>query len=273
MLHLDDDTAKHSILSIRLAPDGFSFFLLNEKNNNVLFFKNHPIPFHQDTVAKALKELRKDELFSFPFKEVMVLFDFPDVTIIPSALYDEEQKEKAFVYNNDLAPREYVIDNHCAAYGVEVLFAIPKALYDFFSKQFSHFRIIHKITLLLNQANEEKTKAQEQLYISFSEEHFTALGFRNNCLIFHNVFTLNMEEDLIYYLLLVFQELDFDQYNARVLIDGTIKKDHPFISVIQEYIKHIDFAVLNNNFKYPESMSSQPEHFYSALSDLPLCAL
>lgn len=272
MLNLDDISAQHHILSIRLAPDGFSFFVLNVKENEVIAFQQSPIDIHQDAVVIALNTLRSQEVFSFPFKEVKVLIDFPAVTTIPSPLFDEDNIEELFGLNVDIGLNEYVLSNHCSAYDLEVLFSIPKELYAFFNKNFSNIQFIHKLTSVLNEANAYTKKAQEQLFISYTEHHFTAVALRNSSLIYHNCFNLNSSDDLVYFFLLVYQELGFDQYQANVLIDGVIKEESKAINTVREYIKQVDFAQLHQSFTFPESVKSVPDHYYSNLFTLPHCA-
>jgi hypothetical protein len=133
-LNLDDISAQHYTLSIRLAPDGFSFFVLNVKEHKVIAFKHSPIDIHQDAVAVALSALRSEEVFSFSFEEVQVLIDFPAVTTVPTSLYKEGNEEELFGLNVDAGLNEYVLSNHSSAYDLEVLFSIPKELYSFFNK-------------------------------------------------------------------------------------------------------------------------------------------
>lgn len=272
MLNLDDISAQHHTLSIRLAPDGFSFFVLNVKDNSVLSFRHSPIDFYDDAVVVALKALRSEEVFSFPFLEVKVLIDFPAVTTVPTSLYHEGMKEELFALNVDAGLNEYVLSNHSSAYDLEVLFSVPKELYNFFNKNFNKIEFVHKLTSVLNQANTYADKAQEQLFISYTEHHFVAVALRNNSLIYHNCFNLNTPEDLVYFFLLVYQELGFDQYQAKVLVDGLIKPDVKELQVVRDYIKQIEFTQLDQSYNYPEYLKSKPGHFYSNLFTLPHCA-
>lgn len=272
MLNLDDISAQHHTLSIRLAPDGFSFFVLNVKDNSVIAFKHSPIDFYQDAVVVALNALRSEEVFSFPFQEVKVMVDFPAVTTVPTSLYSEDNKEQLFALNVDAGLNEYVLANHSSAYDLEVLFSVPKELYNFFNKNFAKIEFVHKLTAVLSQANAYANKAQEQLFISYTEHHFTAVALRNNSLIYHNCFSLNSPDDLVYFFLLVYQELGFDQYQANVLVDGIIDKNAKELDIVREYIKQIDFATLESSFIYPEEVKSEPNHFYSNLFTLPYCA-
>lgn len=271
MVNLDDHTAKHCILSIRLAPDGFSFFVLNEKEQRLLNFEQHESQVHQDAIAIAIDVLSKRGFEDRPFHQVNVLLDFPEVSCVPFALYDEEQKDQAFSFNHDLASREFVINNHNDAYGLEVLYPIPQNVYEYFGKHYKDFRFVHRLHLLLHQANIYEAKAQEQLFIAYSKHHFTAVGIRNHGLIYHNTFALNCEEDLIYYLLLVFQELKFDQYSASVLIDGALALDHPSIKVIKEYVQQVDF-LSSEALKSPTfGIVEEEKHYHTALFELSQC--
>lgn len=274
MLHLDDHTAKLCILSIRLAPGGFSFFIHNEKSKALLLFEQGVSEPYQDTLAQAIRAIGQASLDRLPFKQVNVLLDFSEVTCIPSALYDEDKKDEAFAYNYDVSPREFIVNNHCSAYSLELLFPIPKNVYEYFGAHFKQYRFVHRLSLLLHQANKQSNRAQEQLLIAYEQDHFTAVGLRNHGLIYHNTFTLNCDEDLIYYLLLVFQELRFDQYKAQILIDGPLEKDHPSIGVIKEYVQGVDFMHSTSEFNIQESaIAEQPEHFQTALFEVSQCEL
>ena len=271
MLHLDDHIAEFCTLSIRLAPDGFSFFVLNEKLQPLQFHQGQGVPF-QDTTALALRALGYQGLESLPFKEVHVLLDYPEATCIPYAFYDDEKKDEAFSFHYDLSPREFVVNNHCSAYGLELLFPIPKNVYEYFGGHFKNYRFVHRLSLLLHQANTEELSVKERLYIAYAKDHFTAVGIRNNGLIYHNIFTLNSDEDLIYYLLLVFQELKFDQYNAQVLIDGCLSEDHQGVKVIKEYVQNVDFTHYAIDAARA-SCSSDPQHYHTALFQVSQCEL
>ena len=272
MLDLDDISAQHHTLSIRLAPDGFSFFVLNVMNHRVIAFQHSPIAIHQDAVVVALNALRSEEVFSFPFEEVRVLIDFPSVTTVPTSLYNEDNKEALFALNVDAGLNEFVLDNHSSAYDLEVLFSIPKELYLFFNRNFPKIKFVHQLTMVLDTANTYVNKAQEQLFISYTEDHFTAVALRNNSLVYHNCFNLNSADDLVYFFLLVYQELGFDQYQANVLIDGLIEDGSKELNIVREYVKQIGFAQLQQKFDYPDEVKLAPTHFYSNLFNLPNCA-
>ncbi len=273
MFQLDDITAQEHILSIRFAPDGFSFFVLCATDDTVKAFKHTPIDIHQDAVVTALTTLRSEEIFSYPYKEVRVLIDFPSVTTIPSSLYDEDKQEELFALNVDAGINDFIIANHSSAFDLEILFSIPKELYRFFDNNFNKIAFVHKLTTMLDQANAYPNKAQEQLFISYSELHFSAIALRNNSLIYHNCFNLVVPEDFTYYFLLIFQELKFDQYQARVLIDGTIDKNSKELTTAKEYINQIDFAKIPRPYTFSDNIVISPEHYHSNLFSLPHCAL
>ncbi len=270
MLHLDDISAKQHTLSIRLAPNGFSFFILDVTHNKVAAFKHFNTAPHQDVITSALASLQSEEIFSYPFSEVRVMIDFPEVTCVPSSLYNEDYIDQLFALNADAGLKEYVISNSSKAYDLEVLFPVPQQLYQFFNKNFQKILFIHKLTNQLSIAHSYKEKAREQLFISYAGEHFSAVALRNNSLIYHNCFTLITLEDFTYYLLLVFQELEFDQYQAQVLIDGELDADHSALLVVKEYIKQVNFSKKPTDLSFAEAITA-PEHYYSNLLALSYC--
>lgn len=271
MLKLDDNTAQHHILSIRLAPDGFSFFILNVLDHTIGMFKSSPIAEHQDAVVVALNALRSEEIFSYSFKEVRILIDSTEVTTVPSSLFVDDEKESLFALNVDLSPNDYVLVNHSAAYDLEILFSVQKQLYDFFNTSFARIRFVHNLSLMLQEANAYEAKAQEQLFISYSEHHFTAVALRNSNMIFHNTFSLVTADDLIYFFLLVIQELGFDQYESSAVLTGTIAEDANELQVVRQYLDHLQFSSLPKQCSYCEEIKAFPEHFFANFLALPFC--
>ena len=271
MLFIDDTTAKYCTLSIRLAPNGFSFFILNERSQEVIVFKDFPIDYHQDVIAVTLTELRKEVLLSLPFSEVRILIDFPEVTSVPSIIYDEENKDQLFALNVNTTKNEFVISNSNSIYDIEVLFAIPTKLYQFFNDNFKRFRFVHKLSNILDFAYKYKDKTREQLFVSYNDNHIIAVGLRNNMIVYHNCFKITTDEDFIYYFLLVFQELEFDQYEAKVLFDGPMPEDHKSIGIIREYIRNIEFASIPEVMRIFPNIAELPQHYHSNLLSLPYC--
>ncbi len=271
MLNIDDNILRYCTLSIRLAPNGFSFFVFNERSQEVIAFKDFPIDYHKDVIAITLAELRKEVLFSYPFNEVRILMDFPEATSVPNIMYDEEHKEQLYAKNVNITKNEFVIDNSVSIYDLKVLFSVPQKLYHFFNDNFTKIKFVHKLTNVLELAHKYKEKVREQMFVSYNNDHIVAVGLRNNMLVYHNCFNIMSDEDLIYYFLLVFQELGFDQYEAKVLVDGPISADHKAINVIREYISNIDFASLPDGVIVSQEIAQLPQHFYSNLLSLPFC--
>lgn len=271
MLLLDDNIAKNHTLSIRLAPDGFSFFVLDQTENKVVYFQHSPLSSHQDVVLHALSVLHAHDLFTYSFAEVRILVDNAEVTVVPSEYYDVEQKDATFALNYDVSPADSVMSNHSTRYDVDILFAVQQDLVDFFNKHFANVRFIHQLTLMMNQATHYPNKAQEQLFISYTEDHFSAVALRNNRLVYHNVFKLNVPDDLIYYFLLIIQELGFDQYASNAVLDGVIEQGVTELIVIKQYLAQLDFMPLVPSLSYPEVVLETPSYYHSSLFALPFC--
>ncbi len=271
MLHLGDISAQPHVLSIRLSSDGFSFSITDLVAKVVKHFQHFPLDFHQDVEMLALEMLCTEKILDYPFQEVRILIDTPEVTAVPSPFYEEGRKKTVFEVNANPGLHDYVLSNRCSAYDVEILFAVSKELYAFFNKNFTKIKFVHQLTLTLYEANAYALKAQEQLFIAYANHHFTAVALRNNNLIYHNGFKLVSPEDLTYFLLLIFQELGFDQYHAAILVNGAIGVDNKSLNVVREYVKHLDFSVLPKDLVCPEIINSAPEHFYSNFLSLPFC--
>jgi hypothetical protein len=263
VLDINEKSAKHHILSIRLASGGFSFFILNVLDNRVVLFEHSPIKSHQDIFIAVLNRFRKDELFSFGYKEVKVFIDTPELTTVPEGLYHEDKKNDIFDLNIERKRGSEVLVNHSPHYNVNVLFSLQKEFISFMEKNFSNVTFSHSLLALLAHSIDCKNKSKEQLFINYNSTHLTIIAVRNSGLVYHNAFTLLSEDDFTYFLLLVFQELNFDQDSAELFIAGEVDSDDLRIQTLRGYIKNITFSSLPEGYLFPDEVTEKGAHYYS----------
>ena len=86
-------------LSIRLAPDGFSFCIFSPTDPSIFHYQGTPLGnklSHTDHIKKVIFDLG---FFSLPFRKTSVTVVSPRYTLVPERYYDRKRIRDLFQYN------------------------------------------------------------------------------------------------------------------------------------------------------------------------------
>ena len=108
--------------------------------------------------------------------------------------------------------------------------------------------------------------------IHFYGRHFDIIVSDGQKLKFNNSFTYRTEEDILYFILFVFDKLELDQENTPVYLSGFIDKLSERPSFFRRYFKKISFRNAPAEFQYPPVFDKIQEHFYLNVFKVYHCA-
>ena len=98
--------------------------------------------------------------------------------------------------------------------------------------------------------------------IQFFGRHFDILVTEDQKLKLHNSFTYRSEEDMLYFILFVFDKLGLDQAGTPVFLSGSIDKFSGQPSFLRRYFKKLSFRPAPSGFQYPPAFDKIQEHVY-----------
>ncbi len=94
----------------------------------------------------------------------------------------------------------------------------------------------------------------------------------NSKLLFHNIFSFKASPDCLYYVLLVYKQLDLSPQKTPLYIVGELVADSEIHKLLHKYIKTIHFVNRPNFYLFGEKMQeSCPKNFFFDLYSLKLC--
>ena len=88
---------------------------------------------------------------------------------------------------------------------------------------------------------------------------------------FFNSFNYKTAEDLIYYLLFTYEQLQLNPDQTPLIISGEIEEDSEVYKLLFKYIRNISFTRRNPNYNYSFVFNQTKEHFYYKLLNQHLC--
>lgn len=216
-----------------------------------------------DFTEQEFQRLLEDEsLFGFTFKEHEVCINTPYFTLVPKELFDPLAIEAVLRFNIDLpsTPLQYdaVPVKNTNYY---LLYALPKELISAYRRKFPNVHFRCSLAKLI--ANLRAQNAGDNATICwYNEGELHIIDFKNKELQLCNAFTCNSPEDVVYFVLNAFRQLEYNHENRPLILMGGISQESEMYSLLRQYVKEITFLKRSPKLNYSEAVSAIPSHYF-----------
>lgn len=214
MALLKEDAYLH-ILCVDLTTDRFQFSILNSKTKKSI----HAQTFDLSNFDKSnVEELLKLEMFSFQFENVIVSYGGARSTLIPVDLFSHSKPSEVFRLNYP-EPIDNLDYNRIPELGIVSIYEMPLWIKSLFVIKFPRCKIVHRSTVLLKGIFDQPTFSPK-LHINIEKDHFYLLITKKMKLDYYNRFDYSVIADLIYYVLFVLEQKEYDQADFELNLYG-----------------------------------------------------
>jgi len=262
-------------LSVQAGLDGFSFCILDTKTNKFLVLQH--FPFNGIATFNRLSEkiagiISESELLKNNFKSVSCSVVHAKSTLVPNALFDENQKNDFLSFNFTLDADEEVRANNLRNLDAKNLFAVNLNLENTLKKFFPNVQFIHHSTSLLESTmGTFKNQPGKKMVVHVGRSQFEIAIAEGKQLLFYNSFRHQSSEDFIYYVLFVCEQLQLNPEKVDLILLGEIERSSALYEILHKYVRHIHFGERSENFEYAYKLETIPKHFYHNLFSQYLC--
>lgn len=265
-------------LSIQLSLDGFSFTLFNTLNSKFISLESSEFS-ASDQPSEFLiafdEMVRKHAWLTEEFAEVDIIFESFGSTLIPSALYNPNDKGVLAKFNFEVSEQmEIRADKliNCDAY---LLYSVPKTLVKILNKLFpsyslhSHAAVLIEVLMILNK-NQTTGK---QIFVNVRNTNVDIVIVEGKQLLFYNAFPYHSKQDFIYYIIFVIEQLNLNPEDIELRFSGKIDKKSTLFDMAWKYIRNIQFQELPSAYRYSYVFNDIPPHYYFVLLNSGVCEL
>ncbi|RLD39164.1 MAG: hypothetical protein DRI74_01705 [Bacteroidetes bacterium] len=276
------DNTKNNRLSIQLRLDGFSFAQIDSITNKVLLIEDYKVPlmlgdeavYQSEKVNLRLGDiLAEKKISSKNFKSVHLTIDNSYFTLVPIALFD---KENAIDYLNQLhrLPENFMVRTDKLSFlETQNVYAVYAPSFYSLSDHFSTINLKHASTVFIQQmAILQKMRKGAAVYVEVATNSMHIIVFDNDKLLFSNTFLFKEKEDFIYFILLVYNQLNLKPESVPLLFSGNIDRSTALYAIAYQYIGNLEFPNIKNSGlvfgnDIPETIASK----YHILTQAVLC--
>lgn len=257
-------------LSIRCAPDGFSFSILDHTVNKFIVFAEYDIntatPFELKNEITALIE--KEPILQQSYKQVKISYITAETTVVPEALYQPEEIASIFQITFEANRNDELLATPTGSEFLQ-LASIPQIMKDVFTKHFPNAKFYAPTSALFHYSKQLRSH-HNRLMIEVDNHLMYLIFIKDNVPQMMNSFFVKNENDCLYYILNSVKQLQGDAKTEMVLL-GKIEPKTGLDSLLKRYFEKVGFARFTQNYAVSYTFYQEPEHYHIGTTELALC--
>lgn len=261
-------------LSVLIGTDRF-FYLVCDEQRRVLVLRSYQISKSgfQDIQVILQGIFRQDSILSRPYKHVKVAIANTFATLVPDDLYQDTAKKTYLHHTMEYPTQHSILADSLLTIKAKNVYAlnpdIVHTVNEFFAKtQFYH----HSTPLLLGWRNHIEHQEGQQVFLHVLSRQLHIAVFNGQKLEFYNIFDYQSSKDFIYFVLLVFEQLQLKADKTPLTISGELLKDSEVYRLLYRYIRHVHFMDKPSYYRFNETFRDVVTHFFFDLYSLNICA-
>ena len=251
-------------LSIQVSLSGLSFCILNVETNTITYLKyfgfNKKLNPNQ-VLDKLQHYFNSEPELKETFSDVLVIHKNELSTIVPKALFSEDNLADYLKFNNKILSTDFITFDEITLNDSVNIYVpyinINNYLYDVFGEfTYKHFSTILIEEVLKAEKNAEKPK----MYVNICNEYFEVVIVEKGKLKCYNTFEYYTKEDFIYYILFTAEQLGLNPESLELIFTGNIDSKDELYTITYKYVRFVFFSKRLDNYKYSETAQPQNNH-------------
>ncbi len=236
---------------------------------NFLLEESHP-----STIEEQIKRLlQTDNYLNRKYKSSALIYTTSNAALIPNPIYDPDRLEELYNFSNRLVDKHEIYSNEIPCIDARIIYAIPQIILDLIGDNPNNFRVFHQSCPIIENSYLEAKSKTDEAYISAQvfPDFFDLTVFKNGQLELYNTFTYKTDQDLIFYILYVYEQFGLNPDKVCLSLSGYVEKKSELINKLSQFIHAISFGDFSRSFTYSYTFGQLNQHQFTNLINLYRC--
>jgi len=243
------------VLTIHLGRESCSFSLCNPEKSGSFFYSVLTGENLSDPFSVFKEAFFENDFFSLPFGKVWIIYHTPFFTYIPDSIFQDKTKDDylAFLFSRKQGMTlSHLVSNTT----INVSYHIPESVYEFFIRSFTEPKFIHYSAPMITYFTETVKKANSrQMFVNLREKGLDIFCFSGETFLLGNYFPCNNYREAVYYILLIWKQLQFNQLNDILHFAGHTVFKEELINNLSSYLSNIQCLTVSSDI-FPEGIET-----------------
>ncbi len=259
-------------LSVEIGLNNFSYCLFDTLTFTYILLKTFEFQAKdiKESCEKITNIIASEDLLQKEFYSSSLAFNNFPSTLVPTPFYKEERNREILSFNHEI---EEVLTDKMHQMDAVNIYSVPTELLNLINKSFPNTQKKCNSSILIDQLLLQNEKTEKTIvYASIKKKKLEVCVLSENKLEFHNSFTTDTKEDLLYFLLFSMEQLGLSPEKTElVLLDDILKSDEKY-NLLYEYVRNISFGNRSENLNFTKELESIKSHQHFCLFSQLLCA-
>lgn len=260
---LNADYAPECALHVLLGTESLSLMATHSDGELLALdtweYSNAHKPFEQ-VEQEARQIFQETPIFKLPFKTKYVALFHPNTTLVPRRLFQHAAlpgyfklmlKSTDLVFGYDELPE----------FDAYLVYATEKSQGALFSRFFPEAKIRHLAVPMLRYFRSLAGLESHIIFVNLRHQVAQILVFERQNLLLYNTFQFTTATDLLYYVLLAYDQFRLSPKEIPLTLSGNIIKESELYQNLYRFIREIRFATPPVEYKFPADMAPLPGHY------------
>lgn len=272
---ISEEEMLQSRLLVEVNADSFTYVLLNQRNMSPLAVKYFKLEHTKgQPLTESLREiLEEDELLRRPVKETLLVYNFPESSLVPEPLFSmDTNKELTELVHGNLA-KGLVLSEKIPWWEMFNVYRIPQDLHKLMQQQFTAGKYWHYYSLLLKSYKMFDSKdGSDCIKVIFYADKMITLVLKKGKIQLMQTFLYQDSKDVAYHLLNCCHQLGISQEEVVLLVGGLIDRQSALSTELHKYFLQVSFEEIDESIKVTDELKELPLHYFSSILKMAVCA-
>ncbi len=260
---LTADVATQCVLHVVLGADSISL-LSADSSGAILALQSWAFSAEGqvfDQTEWSLRSVLRQPVFGLPFGHTHCGLFHRNATLVPRRLF--QHGNLAAYFKLLLNPAEYIYAyDELPEFDAYLVYATEQGLAKLCTDFFPRARIRHLAVPLLRQARDVNASEEHRIFVNIRNQVAQIAVFERQNLLFYNSFAFSASSDLLYYILMVYDQFRLDPRDIPLTVAGNLLEDSELYRLLYRFIRDIRFTALPGYYKMPTEAELLPGHCY-----------
>lgn len=258
------ETAASCSLIVKIGSGNLSYTIINNDETRVIALYDEPEC--TNSIQKFNQLLKTDIYLTLPYAKISIAVNTGNIAFIPNELFNEDEINTYTQYFSEDSSKQIFVQPDYSA-GFTTVFSLPLLTEKSISGIWPHYKVYQQNQGLIALG---KDFEKQNLLLDFSAHTFEALVFNDGILQFQQHYEFDNNEEFVYYLLLIAQQLNLDFEQVNVLVSGIIHLNDEKWNSIKKYFTNL--SLLNTDIALNcYVIEDMPKHYYAGLLSIYIC--
>lgn len=215
--------------------------------------------------------MANDELLQHQWNEVIIVYNFPDSSLLPEKYFDIGMNKSISELLFGNAFKGLILSEKIPAWDVYNIYRIQREVHGVLQQKFPGVRYWHYYSILLSSIDKQAEMHDSLLKCIFYPEKCIVAFLKGTQLQLLQTFQYETPEDVSYFLLTICRQFEATQESSKLLVAGLIEQQSALYTELLKYFEHIECDRIPEEIQTQDLLQNFPDHYFSTILKMALC--